>query len=203
MAISEGTLLRLIVTFLMPSDSVAQNVFNVILSTAGSSSDEDDVLTDLKTWATDMYAHLTGSIADDVAGDLVEMYEYDTGDDDWDKVNFDTFTYSPTNTNDMLPHGAAGLVRMPTTDPDVIGRKFVAGIAENAQSESDWNASTLSNLSDFASEWATPFVGAATGASFTPVVWSPTKSAGFPTSGSVVVSGLVAYQRRRKPGVGE
>lgn len=202
MAVPDGAVLRLVTAFLMPDAVIAQMVFNAVFADTGVSDDELDVVDDLVDWAEAMLTHLITRLVPEISTTDIKVYIYDALDDDWDEVGSDTWSVTFTNASEMLPHGIAAVVHAKTIDPDVQGTKFVPGLGEATQDESDLSAGILGDLADFADEWVTPFVGLATGGDFAPVVWSVVATTPKLMSGDIVVNGQVGYQRRRKPGVG-
>lgn len=202
MAISSGTVLKVVASLLFPDSVIAQNVFNVVVTDLVTSDDEEDVVIDCITWLESMYTHFLAQIANDVTTSEATIYEFDAGDVDWDEVGTDVWSVTFTNTNEMLPHGVACVVHARTIDPDVLGTKYIGGLTEDAQNNSNVGAGVIADMVDFLDEWITVFVGTATGGTFAPVIWSPTGTTPWLMSGTGYVNGQVGYQRRRKPGVG-
>jgi hypothetical protein len=202
MSVAEGAILRIVANMIFDDASVAQNVFNAVLTTAGGSSAEADVASDLADWVDDMFGNLATWFQTDITPGEVAVYEYDAIDDDWDEVATDMATYTTSGAGQLLPRGAAAVINAQSLDPDVQGRKYIAGFEESAYWGSGWIAGVQTALAAFASDWVTAFVGAATGATFTPIIWSPTRTVGYPTTGAVTINIFAGYQRRRKEGVG-
>ena len=202
MVISSGTVLKVVASMLFPDSVIAQNVFNVVVTDLVTSDEGEDVLADCITWLEDMYTHFLAQIANDVTTSEATVYEYDSGEDDWDEVGTDTWSVTFTNANEMLPHGIAVVVHARTVDPDTLGTKYIGGFTEDAQNNSNVGAGVITDMVDFLAEWVTPFVGVETGGTFGPVIWSPTDTTPRVMSGTGYVNGQVGYQRRRKPGVG-
>lgn len=202
MSLSDGDILRLVTSFLLPDSVIAQMVFNVAFADTGGSAEEIDVVDDLVDWAEAMLTHLLTRIVPECTTTDVKVYVYDAVDDDWDEVGTDTWSVTFTNASEMLPHGIAAVVHARTINPDVQGTKFIPGLGEATQVESDLSVGILADLVDFAAEWVAPFVGAATGADFAPLIWSVVRTTPILMSGDTVVNAQVGYQRRRKPGVG-
>jgi hypothetical protein len=94
------------------------------------------------------------------------------------------------------------LITCQTTDPDVQGKKYVAGLSEGHCDDGLWQSGLVSALSDAAEDWLTAFVGAVSSADWQPGVWSPTRTNFYAATGSYAVPTIPAYQRRRKRGVG-
>ena len=202
MSLSVGDILKVVAVISYLDGSIAQNVFATVISGSGGPFDEADIVDDMVDWVESMYANMTGKTANNLDGSEVKVYEYDSIDDDFDEVGSDPWVWNPSSTTDMLPQGVAVLINCKTSDPDVSGKKYLAGTTEAYNNEGVIDAALLTDVAAFAVDWVTGFVGATSGASFTPGVWSPTRTNFFAMSGAVIVPTIYAYQRRRKPGVG-
>jgi hypothetical protein len=149
-----------------------------------------------------MYLNITSHCSDELNGNEVIVYKYDTVGDDWDEVGGDSFSWDPTSTTDQLPRGVAALVRLWTTDPDVQGKKYIPGLTEGALTDGLWGAGNLIDFLAFAADWYLPFTGGTTGASWTPGIWSVVNKVLKLGVDHIAASGIPAYQRRRKRNVG-
>lgn len=202
MSVIDTDVLRVVASMLWLDGNVAQNVFNCVVSGGGGPYTDQDVVDDMEDWLDNMYANMTSFCVDEIDGNEVIVYKYDSGDDDWDEVGSNTWTWNPTITGDQFPRGVAGLVRLWTTDPDVQGKKYLAGLAETTATDGLFIAATLTGMLAFAADWYTPFAGAASGATFTPGIWSVVGSAFVAGVDHVAANAIPAYQRRRKRNVG-
>lgn len=202
MSISSGTVLRVVATMLWTDGNVMQNVFNAVIAGGSDPYDADDVVAEAITWLGVMYANIVGAVSDEVDGSEITVYEYDSIDDDWDEVGSGAFSWDPTATSDQLPRGNACLINLKTLDPDVNGKKYIGGWTESNVADGLLSAASLAILIDFAIDWFTGFTGATTGATWTPGVWSPTNTVFKAARDAAVVPAIMAYQRRRKRGVG-
>lgn len=202
MTISTGTILRVVATLLWTDGSVMQNVFNAVITGGGGPWDDNDVVDDALDWLELMYANMVARVSDDCDGSTVFVYEYDGVDDDWDEVGSANWVFNPTGANEQLPRGNAALINARTVDPDVSGKKYVGGLTEEASSDGLIGAATLASLALFAADWGAEFVGATSGATFTPGVWSPKNIELFEMTEEYLLPAIFAYQRRRKRGVG-
>ena len=202
MSIVDGEILRIVASMLWTDGNVNQNVFNVIMSGAGSPWDEADILDDAEDWLDDMYANLTINVSNALDGNEVIVYKYDTINDDWDEVGSQAWTWNPSQATGQLPRGSAGLVRLWTVDPDVQGKKYIPGLAENGLDHGLYIAGVVTALLAFAADWYLPFAGAASGGTFTPGVWSVAQKVFKAGLDHVATSTIPAYQRRRKRNVG-
>lgn len=202
MAITDGTILRIVASLLWTDGNINQNVFNAVITGAGAPWDAQDVVDDAEDWLDNMYANLVGVMSDEIDGNEVVVYEYDAVDDDWDEVGSQSWTFNPTSTPDELPRGVAGLVRLWSTDPDVQGKKYIPALTEGSVDEGLISASVVTQLLAFAADWYTPFVGSTTGGTFTPGIWSVAQTVFKAGIDHVATSTIAAYQRRRKRNVG-
>jgi hypothetical protein len=202
MSVIDDAILRIVASMLWSDAGVNQNVFNAKISGGGGPYDDIDVADDAEDWLDDMYLNITGNASDEIAGNEVIVYKYDTVGQDWDEVASQAWTWAPSLGTDYLPRAVAALVRLWTTDADVQGKKYLPGFTEDVNDDGLFGPGFLTNLLGFAADWFTPFIGAATGATFTPGVWSVVQELFLPGVDHVAVSAIPAYQRRRKRNVG-
>lgn len=202
MAITDGTILRAVVSMLWTDGNIMQNVYNAVVTGGGAPWDPADIVQDAVSWAEDLYFNITGASSNAMDGSQVQVYEYDSIDDDWDEVGTSAFVWNPTATSDQLPRGVAALINLKTSDPDVSGKKYIGGLIEDDSNQGLWNAAVLADILSLAVDWYASFVGTDSGATWTPGVWSPTHTVFKTALPSVVIPAIPAYQRRRKRGVG-
>lgn len=202
MSVSDNDILRVVASALWTDGNVNQNVFNCKVSGGGGPYTDSDVGDDMEDWLDNMFANLTAAQSDEIDGNEVIVYKWDSGGGDWDEVTSQSWTWNPTNTGDQLPRGVAPLVRLWTEDPDVQGKKYIFGSCEGNVTDGLFIAGFLTSLLAFAADWYLPFTGAATGATFTPGIWSVASSSFSPGVNHIAASAIAAYQRRRKRNVG-
>lgn len=202
MTVADNDVLRVVASFLWTDGNVNQNVFNCKVSGGGGPYADTDVMDDLEDWLDDMFANLVGVMSDEIDGNEVIAYKWDSVGADWDEVGSQSWTFNPTVTFEQLPRGVAALVRLWTTDPDVQGKKYIPGLTESAITDGLYGAGTITNLLAFALDWYTVFVGATSGATFTPGIWSVVGSIFRAAVDHYATSTIPAYQRRRKRNVG-
>jgi hypothetical protein len=89
-----------------------------------------------------------------------------------------------------------------TIDPDVQGKKYIPGICEGDLEDGLFGSVLLGHMLGFAADWYIPFVGTATGATFTPGIWSVVGQVLKAGVDHISASAIPAYQRRRKRNVG-
>lgn len=202
MSITVGEILQIVAVLQWLDGDIMQNVYNAVVTGSGGPYDEDDVVDDMEDWMDDIYANLSGRMSDEVDGSEVRVYVYDPVDDDWDEIGTNAWGFNPTDAGEQQPRGIAALINCKTADPDVNGKKYFGGSTESSALDGIWAAAHLTALALVGIDWVTAFVGATSGADFTPGIWSPTRTNFYQMSGQVVIPTIPAYQRRRKQGVG-
>ena len=202
MSVLPGDILRVVASLLWTDGNVNQNVFNALLSGAGSPWSDSDIADDAEALLDNMYANLTAWCSDELDGNEVIVYKYDAVGLDWDEVSSQAFGWNPTNVGDQLPRGTACLVQLWTIDPDVQGKKYLPGIAEDNCTDGLYTAPMLVDALAFAADWYTPFAGGTSGATWNPGIWSVAQLAFKTGVNHIAASAIPAYQRRRKRNVG-
>lgn len=202
MSVVDGDILRVVASLLWSDGNVNQNVFNAVITGGGSPFDEIDVIDDCEDWLDNMYANMGGHMSDEISGNEVLVYKYDAIDDDWDEVGSQAWTMNASQASEQLPRGVAALLRLWTTDPDVQGKKYIPALTETDLEDGLFSSSLIGFLLSFAADWYTPFVGAASGGTFTPGIWSVVNTVFKAGIDHVATSTIPAYQRRRKRNVG-
>ncbi|MCK5319753.1 MAG: hypothetical protein KAJ55_17710 [Anaerolineales bacterium] len=203
MTIPVGTILKVVASLLYPADAgINQNVFNALIDGAGGPFADSDIVDDAVAWGQNMYLNLDGLASELIQGSQVQVYKWDTVGLDWDEVGAAVMGWTPTNTSDYLPRGVAALVMARTTNPDVLGKKYIPGLCETGSANGLWNSPVVTALLALAADWVTGFTGGTSGASWNPGVWSPTHETLYDMSEVIIANVIPAYQRRRKRGVG-
>lgn len=202
MSVVAGDILRVVASQLWDDGNIVQNVFNCVVTGGGSPFDDSDIVDDCEDWLDNMYANLTTMISDELSGNSVIVYKYDAVDDDWDEVGSQSWSWAPSNATDYVARGVAGLTRLWTSDPDVQGKKYIAGMVESSLTDGLIIVAALTQMLGFAADWYAPFVGATSGATFTPGIWSVAGTVFKAAVDHIAASGIPAYQRRRKRNVG-
>lgn len=202
MSVAENSILRVVASMLWTDGNVNQNVFNCKVSGATPPYDDSDVADDLEDWLDTMYANLTANISNEIDGNSVTVYKWDTGGQDWDEVQSQSWTWNPSSVGEQLPRGVAGLINLWTEDPDVQGKKFIPGTTEANIVDGLFTGGMITAMLGFAEDWLAPFVGATTGATFSPGIWSVVGLLLELAIDHYSTSTIPAYQRRRKRNVG-
>lgn len=202
MTVSSGDILRVVAQFLWTDGNINQNVYNAVVTGAGGPWADSDIQDDASAWLDNMYANITATVTDELAGNSVTVYKWDTVGLDWDEVGTQAWVWTPTQVAEFLPKAVAALINMGTTDPDVQGKKYLPGFAENSSIDGLWSVGTLVNLLAFGVDWYTAFVGGTSAADWQPGVWSVVGSVFRDAVDSLSIPAIPAYQRRRKRNVG-
>jgi len=202
MTIPTDAILRVVWQMLLPDNVILQNVFYTQFDNDGTGNDDSDVVLDLVDWMEDIYTNLAASMDSNVIVQEMIAYIRDVVGGDWDEIGTGVPSVTPSAAGAMAPHGVAALQHARTTNPDVSAHKYYGGLPDDSVLDSDLSTGILVNIVLAGADWVADFVGVATGSNFNPGVWSPTKTGFFAFNGVFVTNGQVAYQRRRKPGVG-
>lgn len=202
MSITSGDILRVVVSLIWTDGNIMQNVFNAVVTGGGSPWDDADIVEDAVSWAEDLYFNITSKVSDECDGSQVQVYVYDSVDDDWDEVGSQVFFWNPSGTTDQLPRGVAALINLKSSDPDISGKKYIGGFVDGANTDGLWTASSITDLASFAVDWYAGFVGTDSGADWAPGIWSVADTLFRLASTTAIIPTIPAYQRRRKRGVG-
>lgn len=202
MTIPTNAVLKVVLSLLFPDNAIAQNVFYVLFENDGSSNDKDDILDDLVEWMESIYDDMAPAVSSSIDITGFKCYIRDVPGDDWDEVGvaFPADTFSAAG--DPMPNAVCALLHALTDDPDVIAGKYFGGNTDTATVDNDFTAGSLTTYVNAGAEWVDPWTGSVSGSGYIPGVWSPTNNAFYPFSTAYSVNAQVAYQRRRKPGVG-
>jgi hypothetical protein len=202
MSITEGTVLKVVAVAAWTDGNLNMNVFNAVITGGTPPYDAADVVADALEWVDEMFANLVSVVSVDLDGSQVQVYEYDSTDDDWDEVGATQWTWAPTADDDQLPRGVAALINAKSINPDASGRKYIGGLGETNNEDGLWSAALITILEAFATDWITSFVGGSSGASWAPVIWSVVQKTPWLMAGTALLGTVPSYQRRRKRGVG-
>jgi len=202
MSITEGTIIRIVASMILPDSVIAQNVFYAVLTGGSGPWDEADIVLDAIDYMDLIYTVWATFGSDQANVDQIQVYEYDSIDDDWDEVGSGVLNKTGGVAADMLPHGVAAFTQARSSDPDVSAKKYWAAATETAQADGAWTGATVTGLAILADAWVDGDVGSASGANIIAGVWSPTETNFFYFNQNITVNATPAYQRRRKPGVG-
>ena len=197
MAIAVNDVIKVAVKFVWDNVDEILNVYHLKTIGKGTTTDAEIILAIL-TILDGVYGNIQAHMSNKVSADSIEFYNV-TQDVPISVESWPGFA-GGTGTGSSLPIGTASLVTFPTQAKRTYGRKFIPGLLE-----SDQDAGVIASawMSVLALNWAT-FLNAVThvnGFEGRWGVWSDAK-ARFTWLNECLVRNQVAYQRRRKPGVG-
>lgn len=202
MSVVTGDILRIVASLLWTDGNVNQNVFNAVVTGGAGPWDDSDIADDAEAWLDNMYANLVAGMSDEIDGNEVLVYKYDTVGMDWDEVSSQSWTFNPTGATDQAPRAVSPLARLWTADPDVQGKKYIPGWTVGNLQDGLVTAASVISILAFAADWYLPFTGLVSGATWTPGVWSVVGKVLQAGVDHVAASTIPAYQRRRKRNVG-
>lgn len=202
MALNVNDILKVVAVMQWVDGEIAQNVFNVLIESGTGPFDELDVVDDMEDWLDDMYANLTTRTHENLSGSELRVYKFDSSEEDWDEVGSGVWGWTPSDTGEELPRGVAALINTKSLNPDVNGKKYLPGASEPSSLDGIWTTAHVAQLVLFALDWTTDFVGATSGATFAPGIWSVKNLQLLLMAGTSIIPTIPAYQRRRKQGVG-
>lgn len=194
-----GDLIRLVVTYDMPEEQKAQNVF-AMRASAGECTDAQ-LLTAAATFISSLYATVQGIIHNNVDLNDCKIVKVVWGGAEWitDRVigNFIP-TFTASDGTDMLPHEVTGQMTFPTSVPKRKGKLHLAGLTEAQQADSILVAGAGTAMANFATTMRAGFTAGTATLTYTVLGILGQNN----TSTGWSIPGLVGSQRRRKPGVG-
>lgn len=181
----------------------AQNVYHLVQVSVGADTPANIAL-DFKDYMFDVYDAINASMHEST---LVNELTVEKFDDITDTFSFFTSAFtgivgSVGGGAQPMPQGVAILAQARHIIDGFSGRKFFPGFTEGNHLNGLWIPFAVADTLLASLIWATPFAGAATTAAFQPVTFGDVTGSPKSISTNVLVDNVVAYQRRRKPGVG-
>lgn len=199
--ITAGDIIRVVFTWLLTNDDIAQNIFHFFVD-SGTESSLTDLVDDVEDWLEAALAANYGSISDEMTLDLIDIYKYNTANEVFDLLTNGVATsVTGTSVAEMMPHGVAYMLERRTENPRSTARTYLAGVPENGVADGLITASTMPSLIDIAEGLTDDLITTSTAVLKAGTFSRATGSFNLAT-GTVRVPQEPAYQRRRKPGVG-
>lgn len=185
------------------SGTAAQNVYHLSQVSAGADVPANISL-DIVDYMTNIYEAVNASMHSSTLIEEFIVEKFDTL-----SQTYSFFTSGFTNVggelgggNEPMPQGVAILVQARHVVDGFSGRKFFPGLTEGVHQDGFWISFAVADALLAALIWATPFAGVASNAAFQPVTFGDITASPKSISTNVQSDNVVAYQRRRKPGVG-
>lgn len=198
MAIGTAKNIKVVMEIILPGDVIALNVF-YYWTIFTEDQAEYLILDAIKTQLEAMYTEILAEIVDGAEPGIARVYVKSLL--GWDLIGSRAPNLTFGHVGSMAPQGVAALVRAYTSEPRVIGRKYLPGFASSALDDGVLITTALSHLAAFAVEWGTE-IELSEGNELWPGVYSTVHSVVVVMSGTMVVPVHPGYQRRRRPGVG-
>ena len=192
--------IKVTAVFIGPSLQEMNNVFWYKYRD-GPSLDDASYMAAVGGYLDEMYDLINQDIVDDLTYDQIRFYNI-TQDYPMGTIGWPTLT-TGTSLGDPLPAGNAALVVGYTAVKRTYGKKFIPGYAEAGAAGDTWNAGVFTRLGTWAGAWYTSIPHTGGGLSHSGV-WKrdALPDPYFADFVSMNAREIVAYQRRRKPGVG-
>lgn len=201
MSIPDGSTLRVSLHFSSPNASDIVNVYHLFTDSVGDVS-ETNLLSDLQGWASNMMTNLSGIYDQAVTLDEIEVWVWNSALSRWDSVGSTTSTWAGTSTtSEALPSAVAPLVTADTVDAHAKGRKYLPPPVEVQVTDGILENTAVNALLNFLTDYASTYVGTYT--ELIPGIWQIASQAFKLFTGTGTATNVLAYQRRRKDGVGE
>lgn len=181
---------------------LAANIFYVqIQQTIPHPIPDLDVIVDMGQWMTDTMAPMAPHVV--VSCDITGANVYQKVGPLWNLLGPALVIFDPQSIGDPLPSGVAGLMVVYTATSKVMGKKYLVGMSELAQTAGLWIGAVMAAMLQSALLWLEPFLSIADPTTvYVPGVWSAKLSGFARFAASVSTRDVPAYQRRRKAGVG-
>lgn len=198
--ISEGEIIRVVLSYNGPGASVAQNVF--YFECQDAAAEEQTALQDVSDWfVANWLAEWDGVAADTAEAFLIEM-DILNGDGTVDRnIGDDDISVFGTQASDVLPAAVSGYMQADSERGGSLGRKYVPFVSENAPIDGLYGAGTTAFFADMLVDWITT-ITVDIAAHFVPGILSRITESFQEFLGSGYTTNVPAYQRRRKPNVG-
>lgn len=207
MAVNDGDVVKVVVDIDAPNLVIMQNVFYWRLDDPTPDNPSNaQIITALDTRVTDIYEQVDAYMNQDYLVDEFTAERIEWNVDVWETVeNLGTaaLAVAGEDLTGGVPHGAAATITAQTSRPQTRARKFIPGVGEDQVDESTLSGALLTALALFATSWLTDQLVTGSAELIPVVVGQSGASAGlvYPLL-STAASGIIGYQRRRKPGVG-
>lgn len=200
MTVPDGSTIRVAAHFTSLAASDVVNIYHFFTDSVGDVS-VANLLTDLQDLLDDLMTNVEGSYPTSTTLDEIEAWIWNDTLDRWDFLGSTTSTWAGTvSTTEVLPAANAPMVMADTVDAHSRGRKYLPPILEIKLSSGLIQSGVITELLNFLGDYTATYVG--TYLELNPGVWQVANQAFKLFTGTGVVENVMAYQRRRKSGVG-
>ena len=198
MTIATDSVLRVVPTFSVGTKTKMQNVYHMVHQTASPQNETAVVLACLE--AVEEYMdNFQATLHDTVELDSIEVYERVSG--LWEPIGEIASTWAATGAaSDRSPAGCALMVNLFKARTGHNDRKYISGFQETLMQDEEWQSAILTAGAAYVVDVYSPFT-ASNSVIIKACHWNRgTDTTAFYTGGVAIPR--IAYQRRRKPGVG-
>lgn len=207
MAVSDGDVLKVVLSVEAPDIVVAQNVWYYRLDDpVPDNPTNTQIINTLQTKFQAMATDIAAVLSDEYTWDVIKTDRIEWQVDHWETVENlgeKNVLVDGTAIQDAVPHGVAGLITAVTSRPQTRARKFLAGFGEGEFADSTLSGTLLTAMAALIVEWLTDATVTGSAVLEPVVVGQSGPSAGLIYAlVAAAANGIGAYQRRRKPGVG-
>ena len=190
-------LLRVIPTFNIAGISKMQNRFH-LQHVTGSAQSDALVTEACGEWCERFYDDLKEGWSSDVSCEKVEVYIYESG--EWNPLGVASATIVGESATDRAPSGVCMLLKMYKARSGYSDKKYIGGWVDANVTGDTFVGGALALGGLALDAWGSAFESTSE-IDLQAVAWNPiTEETATYVSGEV--SGVVSYQRRRRPGTG-
>lgn len=205
MSIDLGDVVRVVAEWDGPGGMLAQMVYH-LRAKVGTSEAATVVAAAVLAAHQAAWLNIDNDLDSELLATVQEMLQWDFVLNRWDGVDTRPFTaLDGLTVGDLQAHGVAGLVKVFTATARRQARKYIPGYIETVVGNGVLTGPALTNLALYAAALDNDVVGGTMTMEFGTFNTDPASPL-FETfsaaTGSVQAEGVVAYQRRRKPGTG-
>lgn len=198
MTIATDSVLRVVATFTLGALTRAQNVYHMRHLT-GTPQLEGDVVQAALEAVEEYMNNFVSTIHQTVELETVEVFERVDG--KWEPIGQIASTWAGTgSSSDRVPAGLALMVNLFKLRTGYNDRKFICGFMEGAISGEEWSGTVISNAGNYVTDVYSPFTATNSVQLKACHFNRETEETKDYVGGHGVAR--IAYQRRRKPGVG-
>lgn len=188
-------------TFTMPAGTIAQWVWHYLQTSSGEATAQaiaDSIRSNVGQAMNEIEDH----VIDTVIGDSLDLALYDPVLNEFNTVATSDLSGADgaNAVDEMLPHQDAGVIKFFTAVGRSIGKKFIFGLVETAQSESTWIGAVVTAMAAFAAIFDAELE--ISGVDFVPGNFNLPLELFREWTGTVEANAITGSQRRRRPGIG-
>jgi len=196
-----GDIIRLVVEYSIPGASTVLNVFHWLI--VDGSPDSPDIIDDFEDWVTNVWGPDWTDLAASVASIIgLALDIVDTEGHVLENIGAETLAIAGGVGGEIGVAAASAFMKADTALPKTRGTKYIPGLGEGNLTDGILTVETLGDVALLFLDYISLYIGAVSGARYSPGVVSRTLTQFVDFEGGGYFTDVPAYQRRRKPGVG-